>query len=712
VNDIPTNTVLTNNSIAENAEANAVIGSLTTTDPDVADSFTYSLQTSGCGGTYADSSAFNIDGSSLRATNSFNYETKNSYSICIRTTDAASLSFDKSFTIAVTNVDEPNTAPTLNAIASGTLSEVPLSKNVTSSGIAGTVSGADAENDTLTYRIQGGGLASNGLWYKAGKYGTLLLNNTTGAYEYRLAYSKTTEDPLIEPLTAGAIDGESFAIEAFDGSVASTSRNFQITMYGAAEMTPVCSGADGLYINSKTTGSEVTGQAAEFTVTRCAADQANQRNFSYGISLTGSGFGFSLPAGAGCVTGRCTGTFEAGALTATISVPIINNGIYTNQNQLNVKLYSSEYLGLTTASLKYSSASQTVTEATAAPTATPDLTVSPKNVYAYRRAADFIANSATTISKTIYKSLYIPGYAGYGVSTTAGGSATFNIDYNCLPDSSCDIPNGQLSAPTMVISKNLKILANNAETATKSFEFAYSANEGNFVGGNTTKVWIKPYSPSGIRFNASTETAPYSVWSGDFDDILLASDSVRADVLDGGNGNDWLEGGVSMVGMNGNDTLVAGNLTTTMNAGADADTYVFQNLSLSTIAKPITVVNFITGTDKFAVPPASTPTRVWKVPTIYAASLTAAAEAAFADKDGLTPGNQPLEAGEAAIFPFCVLGVECNTTNLKSYFVIASGNSFDANTFILRLPQNSTYPYDVPGLATGGTYFTTLPTRP
>jgi len=81
VNESPTNISLSASSIAENAGTNATIGTLTTTDPDAANTFTYTL-VSGTGD--ADNAAFNIDGDKLRASSSFDFETKSSYSTQIR----------------------------------------------------------------------------------------------------------------------------------------------------------------------------------------------------------------------------------------------------------------------------------------------------------------------------------------------------------------------------------------------------------------------------------------------------------------------------------------------------------------------------------------------------------------------------------------------------------------------------------------------------
>jgi hypothetical protein len=110
VNDNPTDISLTNNSINENDVIGATIGSLSATDPDPGDTHTFTLQSSGCSGSFPDNSAFSITGSSLKAGISFNYEVKNSYSICVRATDngTPNLSFDEVLTV---DIVDRNDAP-------------------------------------------------------------------------------------------------------------------------------------------------------------------------------------------------------------------------------------------------------------------------------------------------------------------------------------------------------------------------------------------------------------------------------------------------------------------------------------------------------------------------------------------------------------------------------------------------------------------------
>ncbi len=85
--------------------ANSVVANFSTIDPDAGNTFTYSL-VAGTGST--DNAAFSIVGNQLRINNSPDFETKNSYSIRLRTTDQGGLSLESPFTITVNNLTEQN----------------------------------------------------------------------------------------------------------------------------------------------------------------------------------------------------------------------------------------------------------------------------------------------------------------------------------------------------------------------------------------------------------------------------------------------------------------------------------------------------------------------------------------------------------------------------------------------------------------------------
>ena len=106
VNETPTGIDLSNDQVAENEPVDTVVGTLTSVDPDTGDTFTYTLEDLAG---HADNAAFDISGDQLITKEVFNFELQPSYSILIRTTDGGGLSFDKEFTITVTDVNEPPT---------------------------------------------------------------------------------------------------------------------------------------------------------------------------------------------------------------------------------------------------------------------------------------------------------------------------------------------------------------------------------------------------------------------------------------------------------------------------------------------------------------------------------------------------------------------------------------------------------------------------
>ena len=109
VNAQPTDITLANNTIAENQPSGTVIGGLTATDVDAAQTHTFTLPNGGCG---PDNAFFQISGTNLQSAQSFNFEADSSYAICIRATDNGTPNrhFNKQFTITI---EDQNDAPTV-----------------------------------------------------------------------------------------------------------------------------------------------------------------------------------------------------------------------------------------------------------------------------------------------------------------------------------------------------------------------------------------------------------------------------------------------------------------------------------------------------------------------------------------------------------------------------------------------------------------------
>ncbi|RUO39019.1 hypothetical protein CWE22_11385, partial [Pseudidiomarina aestuarii] len=103
VNDAPTDIALSNASVNQSGGANAVVGTLSTTDIDHAN-HTYTL-VSGTGS--ADNASFAISGTSLVANNAAALSA-GTYSIRVRTTDTGSLTYEEAFTITVVDDVAPS----------------------------------------------------------------------------------------------------------------------------------------------------------------------------------------------------------------------------------------------------------------------------------------------------------------------------------------------------------------------------------------------------------------------------------------------------------------------------------------------------------------------------------------------------------------------------------------------------------------------------
>jgi VCBS repeat-containing protein len=148
VNEAPTDILLNPASIAENSglPSHIYVGDLTATDQDAGDTHTFALDS-----TFGDGSKFSIGGNTVYARQPFDFEDVHgpAYSIKVTATDAGGLSFTKTLTITVTDVNE---APVISPNQQFAIDENPLvGANV------GTVAFTDPDTaDTHTVAITGG----------------------------------------------------------------------------------------------------------------------------------------------------------------------------------------------------------------------------------------------------------------------------------------------------------------------------------------------------------------------------------------------------------------------------------------------------------------------------------------------------------------------------------------------------------------------------
>jgi hypothetical protein len=193
-NSAPTNIALSDSSISENSAKGTVVGALSASDPDAGDAFTYSL-VSNPGG------LFSINGVNLVVAGSLDHEASASDPISVRVTDTGGASFDKSFTIQVTNAPGATILGTsgndvINATATVPGQPLPTNEEDTINGGSGNdnlagLGGNDTLNGGSGADTFSGGTGNDNL---IGGPGTDRLSGGTGAD--RFVFSATSESAV------------------------------------------------------------------------------------------------------------------------------------------------------------------------------------------------------------------------------------------------------------------------------------------------------------------------------------------------------------------------------------------------------------------------------------------------------------------------------------------------------------------------------------
>ena len=223
LNSAPSNVTLSATSTNENVTANSLVGTFSTTDPTIGDTFTYSF----VAGTN-DNAAFTISQNQLQIKASPNFETKSIYNIRVRTTDNGGLTFDKALTI---NVNDLNEAPVINT-------PIPLQTVDNTSVFNYTIPNnvfSDPEGDALTYSASG--LPS---W---------------------LTFSPTTKTFTG---TANTLGTNTIGVSVNDGYGHTTSTNFDVVVRTG---TKISTGLTGVIdFSTSTTATNIVGSAGADTI--------------------------------------------------------------------------------------------------------------------------------------------------------------------------------------------------------------------------------------------------------------------------------------------------------------------------------------------------------------------------------------------------------------------------------------------------------------
>ena len=145
-NDIPVNIAISGSSFDENIVSGSTVVNLKSIDPDKDDTFTYAFAS---GGGDNDNSALTIDGDQLKIIDVPDFESKDSYLIRIQAKDSGGLTFEKSLTLTVNDINE---APS-NLTVSASIFE----ENIADGSTVAILTSTDEDvNDPHTYALISG----------------------------------------------------------------------------------------------------------------------------------------------------------------------------------------------------------------------------------------------------------------------------------------------------------------------------------------------------------------------------------------------------------------------------------------------------------------------------------------------------------------------------------------------------------------------------
>ena len=266
----PTDLTLSAASVPENSAENTEVGTLAAIDPNPGDTFTYSL-VSGTGST--DNDRFAIAGNRLLARSAFDFEAAHTYSIRVRVSDATNLTFEKVFTITVTDVNE---APVGMA-----LSQTGVAENQPSGTAIGTFSTTDPDaGNTFTYTlVSGTGDVDNARFSIEG--GSL---KTAAAFDFEAQNSYSIR---VRTTDQGGLTFEKvFTISVIDQNESPT--NLALSASSVAENVAV-----GTAVGTFSTTDPDAGNTFTYTLVSGAGDTGNASFAIAGTTLqTTAGFDF------------------------------------------------------------------------------------------------------------------------------------------------------------------------------------------------------------------------------------------------------------------------------------------------------------------------------------------------------------------------------------------------------------------------------------
>jgi len=309
-NSTPTDIALSSTSIAENMASGTLVGTFVTTDADAGDTFTYSL-VSGEGST--DYANFSIAGNTLKSAAVFDREAKSSYSIRVKTTDAAGASYEKAFTISVADIYEPPVLTTNSGLA---MNEDAPAAAIGSGVLMTTVNSGRTATYTLTAAPSKGTLKNDGTALGTNDTFTQADINTS-----KLTYTPDTNANAADSFGFSVSDGTNSVADTFDVNITPVNDEPTLTATGANPTFAEGGSAASLYTAASASTVESGQSITTLTLTVTNVSDGGHEKLNIDGSLVGLTNGNSLTTAVnslGCAVG-VTGSTATVTITGTLS---------------------------------------------------------------------------------------------------------------------------------------------------------------------------------------------------------------------------------------------------------------------------------------------------------------------------------------------------------------------------------------------------------
>ncbi len=589
-NEQPTDIASSNSSVAENQPAGTTVGTLSTTDPDSSNTFTYSLVT-GTGST--DNASFTISSGTLQTAASFDYESKNSYSIRIHSMDQGGLWTEKVFAISVTDVAEqpqgivlstnsivvpeggtaqftvklaaPPVSNVTVAIAKQAGGDVDLSTNIASLTFTpsdwntpkpvtlSAAQDADASNGTAGFLVSSTGLTTQTVTAteQDDDHAGITVTPTSGLVTTELGVTATFTVQLNTPPTADVTIGLSSNAPT-EGMVLPTSLTFTSSEWSTPQTVTV-TGVDDQIVDGNVAYTIVTAAAASTDASYNGLNAAdvsvtNNDNDVPGLTVTVIPATFAENAGSSAATGTVT---RQGSTASALTVNLGSSDPTEATVQATVTILA----GQSSATFPVNAVDDDVDDDAQSVTITVSATGHTSGNAQLEVTDDDTAG--ITVNPT-----------SEPVTTEEGGTATFTVVLNSKPTenvtidlSSSDTTEGTVS-PTELIFE--------PEEWDKPKEVTVTGVDDQIVDGNVAYTIVTVAATSTDANYSGLNAADVSVTNNDNDVVLPALSISNVSLIEGDNGTKTFTFTVSMSGANTQGTSVSyATANGTATAGSD-----------------------------------------------------------------------------------------------------------------------------------------------